>query len=296
MKKLAVCTLLLAASALLFACGPSNQVNENTNPEDVKSETLSQKDWERVCGTHERFSVKTTVCEQSENGDTMSEIATYFYSQKGDEGFLTYMQKQGEESVQGEIYLKLGEQISMWERAQEDGEWSEWQHEDYATEDFAYFDILRGQLGFAAQKYGDFTYNEVDKGYVSEGEKLTFADDVVARCASVLAQIDGDCSAKKVVIKANGGNPAACILHFEAAEETVQRMEPRFFIEHLDFKIPRLDFFGIHRTGHWQFGVPVPIREVATARTVTRVQIGQVYYAFGSAEVTTPANLPASEG
>ena len=297
MKKIAVCTLLLAASTLLFACGPSNNTNENTDPEEVRSETLSKEDWQKAFKTqNDNFTVRSTLNMQNENEDTMSEFVTYIYSQRGNQATLQYcMKENGTCTAQGEAYLEYGEEVTMWQRGKEEEEdWSEWEQETYPLADIAFLGVMRGELGFLEGKYDRFSYNEADKGYSVQGENAeSMAEDVIAHCAGFLGMLDGEPAFEKLTVKTQGKRPSACLFDFEtstAAEEV--RISPRFRITHLRFDLPRMDMFGIRGVHpHFTLDMPLPIRTAAAAKK--RFTIEQVYYNYGSTKVEKPSTLPA---
>lgn len=293
MKKIAIAMLLLAASTTLFACGPSNPTNENTNPEEVRGETLSEKDWEEVFSERTNYSVKSKVCMRTGNGGTMSEVATYLYTRDGDIARVQLkMSGEGTDAGESEVFLRYGEQITMWERAKEDGTWGEWQSEDYPPADFGYIDGMCGNLTCLKEEYRDFSYDETERGYVAAGEKLQPLAETLSFRYTTLLAVAEDAVPVKAVVKAQGKKPSACILDFETGTEDVRIRAP-FRITKIRVTLPRLRGCGNLRP-ELTFGVPLPLR-VAEVESKQKVQISQIFYDYGSSEVTLPAELKTTE-
>lgn len=283
MKKIAICTLLLAAGTLLCACGTGDPTNENTDPAEVRSETLNEESWQKVFGAADNFTVKTDVVVREGEKETVA--ATYVYSRSGDEATLTLCVREGDACTeQDEAYLEYGEETTLWSRAKAGEDWGEWDSESYPEGALGFLGVITGDLSALKEQYANFSYQETEKGYVSEGEKLTpFAQPLTESCEGAFGMLDGLPTLERATVKTQSGKLSAFLADFkEGTEEEIVHIRP----VRVALRLPHVRF---RRLPDLLFEVPLPIRAAAGAEK--HVSLEQVYYDYGKTTVTKPSGI-----
>ncbi len=306
MKKLVMIVPVLAACALLAACGGEGGVGANADPAALQSEKVAEEKWTEAFAAQENYCMRATVTSShTENEATMSEVTTVDYCNDGDRAHVLICVKEGDKKVfEAESYADLTDEKAIWGRVKEGDAWSEWDYETYTSEQFAEFFGGFRIPAFARDRYAEFSYNESEKGYTMTEDGLAQSGEAVDGYLSTLLEQTpadvGGLKTEKFVLKFKGGRPSACLFEGISSEETKDlREEPhREQIPSVPLPLPR-----VHFTRHGRFPrILIEIRPIpratepllpeAPSAPATKISCSQLFYNYGKARVTFPSDLP----
>ncbi len=234
MKKILIPMLVASALCISLAgCGGNDEtadITENTDPVSITSEKVDRTAWNAAFTAEPNYSVKSVVTmSETENGTTMSQVATYVYHFTADKISLTMrVAEGGKTAYEAEGYLEVdGKEVTFWQRYKEADEkdWSEWDRETYEKSDLPEIFSVAGGLTFAKDNFANFSYSDADKGYLATASGLTeMKTELSGAFGSLLGE---DLSApSKVILKINGGKPSACIVTAEQAAAKTRDGQP----------------------------------------------------------------------
>lgn len=308
MKRFINIVPVLAACALLAACGGEGGVTAKTDPVALRSEKLSEEAWTSAFESADNFCMKMVIkSAQTEKEATMSEVTTVDFCNDGDRVRAEITVRSGEETTfEAQSYADLTGEHAIWSRTKADGEWSEWDSETYTSEQFAQFFGGFSAPSFARDNFSAFAYSDGERGYEATQEGLSSigsaVDDYLSAALSQTPVDVGGVSAEKCVLKFTDGKPSACL--FEAGVNDgaeARSKEPRH--EHIP-PLPRpLPLPHICFTRHGRLP-RILIRITPRPRTaeptepdvpetpVSRIAVSQLFYNYGKTRVTFPEDLP----
>ena len=299
-------TLLIAGAMLLTlaGCGDPNSeppkgetppvtVTESTDPVTLASEQVDRTEWTGAFSDADNYGVKSVITvEETENGQTMSEVITISYLFDGDKVKMDLtLQEDGKTSYISEGYLEFTQdEVTVWQRAKEDTEWIEWDSENYSKSEFAEMFGVSDGLEFVKDKYANFSYNNTEKGYLATTSGLTaMQESIETFLMNWLSQADSDADGldiSKFVVKVNGGKPSACIAELASKAPAPEARD----------MLPMDENGGASPDGSETSpdGGNDSNPDGETGPTTVKIKLTQVYFDYGKVNVTKPTDIPAA--
>ncbi len=303
MKRIMCVLPVLAVCALLSACGGGGNVTAKTDPVALKSEKVEEEGWELAFAPQENYCMHAVIkASEGEDGATESKTVIDFCND-GERAYAKMTAKGGEEGtfeMQSYADLKEG---TVWSRTNDGDKWTEWDSETYTSEQFAEFFSPFRAPDFARDRFADFAYSESENGYTMSEDALSNSREGVDEyIASLLAETPadlGDATAEKAVLKFKDGKPSAFLFEATTPEESEETARGR---EELPL-FERFPAFEVSLSRHGRTPrilirirpiprTPLPKETEVPQRPALHISSTQLFYNYGKARVTLPADLP----